>query len=288
VPSRVPNHLALIAVCAIALTGCGGGDEPPQFQGVPAAEQDPGPIHVHGLGVDARTETLFIATHTGLWQLPKGATRARRVGDRRQDTMGFTAAEPGVFLGSGHPDLREDLPPLLGLIRSTDDGRSWQPVSLLGEVDFHVLKTAGDRIYGFDATGGTLRVSNDRGRTWVKNTVPEPLVDLVVDPTDADHVVASGGAALYESLDRGATWRTLNGVPGYLAWPRQGRLYRIDVEGRAAVTTSADREFRPLGSIGGTPEAFLAAGGELYAAADGVGIKQSSDDGRSWTLRYRP
>jgi hypothetical protein len=51
--------------------------------------------------------------------------------------MGFTVLGSGRFLGSGHPDLREarekGLPPLLGLIESQDGGRSWVPISLLGE-----------------------------------------------------------------------------------------------------------------------------------------------------------
>jgi hypothetical protein len=36
--------------------------------------------------------------------------------------MGFTIVGPNRFLGSGHPDLRDDLPPLLGLIESTNRG----------------------------------------------------------------------------------------------------------------------------------------------------------------------
>jgi hypothetical protein len=75
--------------------------------------------------------------------------RARRVADRFQDTMGFTVTGPDRFLGSGHPDGREGLSPFLGLIRSTDAGRTRQPVSLLGERDFHVLEAAGSRVYGY-------------------------------------------------------------------------------------------------------------------------------------------
>src|SRR3712207_8020737 len=56
--------------------------------------------------------------------------------------------------GSGHPDARDDLPPLLGLIRSDDGGRAGEPVSLLGEAHFHVLRTAGDRIYGVNSADG--------------------------------------------------------------------------------------------------------------------------------------
>ncbi len=74
-----------------------------------------GPVHVHALGVDPGDGSLFIATHTGLFRLPLDQESPERVSDLHQDTMGFTVAGPGHFLGSGHPDLRDDLPPLLGL-----------------------------------------------------------------------------------------------------------------------------------------------------------------------------
>jgi len=78
------------------------------FAGVPFA--DPGPIHVPGLGINQADGSLFIATHT-----PDSSGSARTRG--RQDTMGFSIVGSNRFLGSGHPDAREQkLPPLLGLI----------------------------------------------------------------------------------------------------------------------------------------------------------------------------
>ncbi|MGH2838494.1 MAG: F510_1955 family glycosylhydrolase, partial [Thermoleophilaceae bacterium] len=90
---------------AVAASGCGGGGEPaepPRLPGGPGIE-DPGPIHVHGLGVNPADGALFIATHTGLYRAPDGELAAERVGDRYQDTMGFTVTGPDSFLGSGHP-----------------------------------------------------------------------------------------------------------------------------------------------------------------------------------------
>lgn len=84
-------------------------------------------MHVHGLGYDTAAGVLYIATHTGLFELPDGASAPTRIGDSHQDTMGFALVEPGHFLGSGHPDARENLPPHLGLIRSTDDGAPGSP-----------------------------------------------------------------------------------------------------------------------------------------------------------------
>ncbi len=95
---------------------------------------DPGPIHVHGLGINPADGSLLIATHTGTYRVEPDEDKAELIGANRQDTMGFTVAGPDRFLGSGHPDpnaAREGgLSPLLGLIESRDAGRSWQSISL--------------------------------------------------------------------------------------------------------------------------------------------------------------
>ena len=206
--TRFPRgHLLLAVLGAIGLIAAGallwrssGGEE--TFSGVPAA--DPGPVHVHGLGVNPADRALFIATHTGLYRVAEDERKAERVGGRYQDTMGFTIVGPDRFLGSGHPDLNEarekNLPSLLGLIESTDAGESWQPISLLGEADFHVLRFAGERVYGYDASNDRLLVSGNRGRSWQELKKPGPLVDLAVDPADARRIVVASGGGLEEGL----------------------------------------------------------------------------------------
>ena len=156
---------------------------------------DPGPIHVHGLGINPADGSLLIATHTGTYRVEPDEDKAELIGANRQDTMGFTVAGPDRFLGSGHPDpnaAREGgLSPLLGLIESRDAGRSWQSISLSGQADFHVLRFAGRRVYGYDATNDRLLLSTNLGRTWRRVSRPAPLIDLVVDPRDSAHAVAS-------------------------------------------------------------------------------------------------
>lgn len=254
---------------------------------------DAGPVHVHGLGIDPADNALFIATHTGLFRVGERDSRAVRVGDSYQDTMGFTVVGENRFLGSGHPDPRTDLPPLLGLLESTDSGRNWDPISLLGEADFHVLRSAGESVYGYDSSSDRLLLSEDAGRTWEEVERPAPLVDLAADPTDSRHVVAAGASdlaqGLYESRDGGQSWERIGGQVGYLAWPVPDRLLLVDGGGDVYLSSNGGSRFERRGSIGGQPAAFLGQGAnELFVALHDGTIKRSIDGGATWTIRSTP
>ncbi|MBA2475332.1 MAG: exo-alpha-sialidase [Actinobacteria bacterium] len=279
----------VLAVLAAALVGLLPG-ETVEETGLPAS-QDEGPVHVHGLGIDPRDGALFIATHTGLFRAGARESTARRVTDRHQDTMGFTVVGPNRFLGSGHPDLREarerHLPPLLGLVESRDAGRSWTPVSLLGQADFHVLRSTARRIYGYDATHGVLHVSRDRGRTWTKYRSPAPLIDLAAHPSQSGRIVASTPRGLFESSDDGRSWSARGGGAGLLAWRTAARLYLVTADGRVSTSSDAGRRWRQLGAIGGEPVALTASGRSgLYAALHDGTIMRSGDGGLTWRTRF--
>jgi len=275
---------AAVLVALLALAGCGEDAASP-----PAGEmsvEDVGAEHIHGLGVNPADDSLLIATHYGLFRAAPAEDTTERVGESRQDTMGFTVVGPDRFLGSGHPDALTDLPPLLGLIRSDDAGRSWGQVSLLGEADFHVLRAAERRIYGYDATEGRLLVSEDSGRSWSERSPPAPVLDLAIDPRDAARVVVTSEAGLYMSGDAGATWRPLpDAAPGLLAWT--DGLVLVDGSGAVWRSTDSGRLFRTAGRIGGQPAALSSDGDDLYVALHDNTVKLSDDGGRSWSVRVR-
>ncbi len=271
-----------VALLLLALAGCGGESD----DGSPAAT---GPVHVHGLGINPADGSLFIATHTGLFRASPGDETAEQVGDSLQDTMGFTVVGDDTFLGSGHPGPGEQGPSLLGLIRSTDAGESWEPVSLSGEADFHALEAADGRVYGFDSANGRLMISDDGGETWSEREPPEPLLDLAIHPTDAERLAASGEGGVYVSADDGERWRPLGGDVGFLSWPTEDRLYLVDARGSVQVSPDLGRTWEELGSIGGQPAALVAVSEEeLYAALPDGTIKQSTDGGSTWSVRSTP
>lgn len=282
--------LATLFLVGLLAVGCGGGDDSPQA-GAPAVSEDPGPIHVHGLGVNPADGVLFVATHTGLFRAPSGEGEAVRVAERYQDTMGFTIVGPDRFLGSGHPDGREGLPPFLGLIESGDAGESWRPVSLLGDADFHALEARGTRVYGFgsdwESRSMQFLVSSDGGETWESRTFPEPFVSLAIHPAVSDRIAAGGQNASYISSDAGRTWRRLGAGGGLVAWNSPDELVRVDGEGTVH-SSEGDAGWRRVGQIGGPPAALEAEADGLYVALHDGTIKRSADGGRSWGIRFTP
>jgi photosystem II stability/assembly factor-like uncharacterized protein len=287
VKRRPGSWVAIGLLAALVLAGC-GSDQP----AAPSASvaDDPGLIHVHGLGINPADGTLYAATHTGLFAVRDGA--GQRVANRYQDTMGFTVVGPDHFLGSGHPDFRDtqlyqpNRRPLLGLIESRDAGRTWEPLSLLGKADFHALQVAHGRVYGYDATGGRFMVTGDQRRWQVRSELE--LTSLAVSPTDPEVIVAATERGLVRSRDAGRRWQPVRGPAGLLLdWERPDALWAMTDDGQLWHSKDAGGSWRQRGTLNGQPEAFLAHERNLYVAVAQLGIVTSTDQGRSWRVLYR-
>jgi hypothetical protein len=191
VKRRAGVWVAIGLLAALVMGGC--GSDPPAARSASVAD-DPGLIHVHGLGNNPADGTLYAATHTGLFTVRDGA--GHRVANHYQDTMGFTVVGPDHFLGSGHPDFRDTQlyqpgrRPLLGLIESRDAGRSWQPLSLLGEADFHALQVAHRERAALAQQGRRSELAAGREDQWP----PRGLLGPQHDP------VCGGGPARHRDL----------------------------------------------------------------------------------------
>ena len=294
-PVRVSRWLsfALLAALACTLPACGddstldtGGRE----AAVPAPADASSVLeHIHGLGVDPAADALYVATHYGLFRTTTASPRLERVGESRQDIMGFSVVAPRRFLASGHPDPAQKLPPNLGLIESRDGGRSWKTISLLGKADFHVLRAGRRHVYGLNGATGKLMVSSDGGRQWRERRAPAPFIDLAVDPDDSQRIVVSTERGVFTSADAGGRWRLLPGdSAGLLAWPAHNTLMLIDGRGRVLRSGDAGKSFGAVGATGAPPVAFAAGGKDLYAAGGEGTIVHSGDGGASWTPLATP
>ncbi len=94
-------RVTVAALLGAAVIAACGSDNPPAFEPPASGAGDSGAEHIHGLGINPRDGSLMIATHSGLFRAAPSSRKAGRVGDRRQDTMGFTVVGPDRFLGSG-------------------------------------------------------------------------------------------------------------------------------------------------------------------------------------------
>jgi photosystem II stability/assembly factor-like uncharacterized protein len=275
---------------SVAAAAIGDDSQPAQSTSLPAEDfPEPGVEHAHGLGVDPGDGTLYAATHYGLLRISADG-ELTRVANRYQDTMGFEVVGPNRFLASGHPDFREDNPPLLGLIESTDAGRTWTPLSLRGEADFHAIQSVHDRIYAYDSTSETFMVSDD-GRDWDRRS-RLVMRDFAVSPRDRDLVLATTESRLHRSSDGGRTWTALSQAPqlAVLGWDDVDEVVGVARDGAVHASADGGMTWSRRGDVGGKPEAMTLEDVDgqsvLFVAVSEGRIVQSADGGRSFEIRY--
>ena len=196
--------VAVPAVALLGLTGCGSSEA--ASNAAAAAAENPLLSHVHGVGFASEDGDLLVATHDGLFVVDDGGD-AERLGPVI-DLMGFVVDGSERLLASGHPGPGVDLPQPVGLIESTDGGRTWVPVSRQGESDFHSLAVGDAGVLGFD---GRLRRSSD-GVTWEALQIPAPPAALAASPAGSE-VLATTEQGLLRSTDAGSTWARVDGAP---------------------------------------------------------------------------
>ncbi|XEC93537.1 F510_1955 family glycosylhydrolase [Paenibacillus tarimensis] len=132
--------------------------------------------HAHGMSYSPDGSKIYFAVHDGLriyengqWKLPAG---------ERHDYMGFSMTDDG-FYSSGHPAPGSDKKNPLGIIKSTDEGRSFTPLAFYGQVDFHGLSVGykSHAIYVYNPEPNPkmetlgLYYSTDEADSWTKSAM---------------------------------------------------------------------------------------------------------------------
>ncbi len=113
-----------------------------------------------------------------------------------------------------------------GTYRSLDFGQTWHKQSnyVAGSPQYYneliVDPINPDRVYSMDTF---TNVSEDGGKTWTRLSDKYRHVDdhaLWIDPDNTDHLYIGGDGGIYETFDRGQTWRHVRNLP-------LGQFYRI-------------------------------------------------------------
>jgi len=267
-------------VAALALSGCSSQGAAPEPKSV-AAGALPGE-HVHGISRDPGSGKVNLATHEGLFVLQPDASWLQ-VGPA-VDLMGFAISGPGVFYASGHPAEGVDLPAPVGLVKSTDAGRTWSVQSLGGQSDFHALTASSRGVMGFD---GALKVTSD-GKTWAQGGLTAEPRCLASAP-DGSRVLATTSQGVLSSTDGGGTWAPLASAPPLVltAWADSKTVVGLTTDGGIAVSADAGDSWK-------TSPAKLASGQAISADRDKAGalevlvvtdtaVLQSRDGGATFT-----
>lgn len=239
--SHAPRNLLLpvVAAAVLLLTACGSGADAgtgdsntgskadsKQSAGLPSE-------HVHGVARDPGDGKVYLATHEGLFRYDEdGPVKIGPV----VDFMGFSIAGPGRFYASGHPAAGVDLPAPVGLMESTDAGKTWSVRSRGGESDFHALTSSSKGVLGYD---GVLRSSVD-GKTWKQLAIAAEPRSLAASP-DGSRVLATTESGVMLSTDQGATWAPLPAAPQLLlvAWADNATAAGVTLTGALAVSIDA-------------------------------------------------
>jgi photosystem II stability/assembly factor-like uncharacterized protein len=180
-----------------------------------------------------------------------------------------------------------------GLLRSSDDGVSWQPAGL-GSIILSLAQTP-SALYVGTYVDGVYR-SDDRGLTWraaSDGLTGFDIFALAVDPTTPTTLYAATDNGVHKSDDSSLTWRAV-GLPGQSVWAL------------AAIPTMPTTLYAGVG-YGDEPGVYKSTdGGEtwraaglpgqriltlavdpttpttLYAGVREGGVQRSDDGGETW------
>ena len=238
-----------------------------------AANQPPVAItHIHAVARDPKTGDLLLATHEGLFRHANGELLQN---GPVIDLMGFTVAPDGTYYASGHPGAGVDLPQPVGLITSTDSGRTWRVSSRGGESDFHALTSSPTSVVGFD---GTLRSTTD-GETWSTRTIPAAPRTLAASP-QTGALLATTETGLLHSTDDGRSWKGLTPPATALlaAWADEQTIVIATANGQIATSNDTGATWTLQPKRIGTPQALFAQRGtdgqiETILVADGAVLR---------------
>ncbi len=175
---------------------------------------------VHGLAYSQDGNRIMVPAHDGIKTYENGKWGASE--GEKNDYMGFSPFDGGFF-SSGHPAPGSDRPNPLGIVKSTDEGKTIETIGLEGMSDFHGMAVGyqSKTLYVINSepnpimqTPG-LYYSTDEAKTWNKSEVKgfsEQPTAIAVHPTDEKTVAIGSRTGVYLSKDFGNTFSKLSDI----------------------------------------------------------------------------
>ncbi len=258
----------VLATTALALAGCAGA---PTLTGNAHPEQVLS--HVHGIVEDPAGEGFLLGTHEGIFTVTWDGELGPRLADTDFDAMGLTVVDDTLVV-SGHPG-RNTPPelgtPNLGIIRSADNGTTWEPTAFTGEKDFHALTAGLDgTLYGVATDASEVLTSSDGGATWQSTGASVYAMSIAADA--AGRVIASTSEGLMVSTDRAVTFQEWAGAPrlvGLSSSPDHNRVVGIGSQGKIWTTTAGAQNWYEVGTAHGAAQAVtITNNGDILVVDD--------------------
>lgn len=197
-----------------------------------------------------------------------------------------------------------------GLYRSQDNGRSWQLLSLRGDVRGLAMNLRQPNTIWASGRGtnnqGLLARSDDRGETWRDLSANLPGADvrgLAVSPTDPQTLYAVVGGGVFWSTNGGEKWNRYGDRPppgtgtalAVIAGPGQGRaevVYLATSDRGMLVSDDGGTTWTTISGAGNAAldrqvSAVAAVGGQANAVYAGTrtGLYRRLPDANGWLRR---
>lgn len=202
-------------------------------------------------GVPGNSQTYYAGGLGGLWLTTNGGVTWQPVFDKEPVTsIGAIAVAPSnpkiIYVGTGEPNIRNDIAFGDGVWRSDDGGTTWRHLGLDGtsQIAQIVVDPRNAQVVYVAAVGDPFApgpdrgvfVTRDGGKHWMRSLYTGPTTGastVAISPKNPSYVIAgtwtvqrrpwmltSGGPAdgIFVSHDAGAHWGRLsgNGLPGGL------------------------------------------------------------------------
>ena len=168
--------------------------------------------HVWGIVGGGPGSAMYKTTDGGAsWRIVESGIPS---GDKGRIGLAMAPSDPSVVYAIVFAEDDKS-----GFYRSTDFGESWEKRSnrMSNDAQYYneitVDPVNADRVYSVDTFSW---ITEDGGKTWERLGFERRHVDdhaFWIDPEVTEHIYVGGDGGIYESWDRGRTWRHVRNLP---------------------------------------------------------------------------